>query len=290
MSSLALTNNAYLPSAPGDSLQAYLDRIHEIEILTPEQERGLAEDYRQHNDLEAARRLVMAHLRFVVMVSRNYQGYGLPLIDLIQEGNIGLMKAVKRFDPDRGVRLMTFAVHWIRAEIHEFILRNWRIVKIGTTKAQRKLFFNLRSMKKRLARLTGEEAREIAEDLDVPVGEVLKMDHRMSAHDVSIDVEPDDESENATPAFQLASSVPTPEEELIASEGDGGRLEQMRSALKNLDERSRDILMRRRMSETKTSLQELAAEYGISAERVRQIESRAIDRLRSELAPAALQQ
>ncbi len=274
-------------AGPLGSLDAYLERVSRIPVLTRDEERALAERFRSEEDLAAARQLVLSHLRFVVHIARGYSGYGLPVGDLIQEGNVGLMKAVKRFDPTVNVRLVSFAVHWIRAEIHEYVLRNWRLVKIATTKAQRKLFFNLRRMKKNLAWLTAEETAAVARDLGVTPAEVTEMEKRLSARDMSFDPTPEAEEEevyspaaylpapNADPAFQV--------EEAETSDDDSDRL---RGAMDRLDERARDIVQRRWMSEDKSTLHELADKYGISAERIRQIEASALGKLRGMMVPA----
>ncbi len=272
------------PSA--DSLDSYLTRIRETQILSIEEEHELAVRLRDHDDLEAARRLVMSHLRFVAHIARSYRGYGLPLNDLIQEGNIGLMKAVKRYDPDRKVRLVSFAVHWIRAEIHEFIIRNWRIVKVATTKAQRKMFFNLRSAKKRLGWFNQEEVNAVASDLGVTPEVVVEMESRLSGQDVAFDgVEPDD-SDNfvASPAAYLENKDLNPEQSLELVQTSNNNLQALHSALAGLDERSREILSKRWLVEDKATLHELAAEYGISAERIRQLEKNAIGKLKVAMA------
>jgi RNA polymerase sigma-32 factor len=237
---------------------------------------------REHNDLEAARTLVAHHLRFVVQVARGYRGYGLQLGDLIQEGNIGLMKAVKRFNPELGVRLVSFAVHWIRAEMHEFILRNWRIVKVATTKAQRKLFFNLRSAKKRLGWLNREEVEAVAGDLGVSADDVMEMEGRLSNQDVGFDLEADDDNETyVAPAAYLEDLRADPAQAAEQSDWDGYHSERLHSALNTLDERSRDILAKRWLADSKTTLTELADEYHVSAERIRQLENNAIKKLRT---------
>lgn len=267
---------------PIGSLDAYIQRVNQIPMLSAEEERECAERFHQDGDLDAARRLVLAHLRYVVRVARGYMGYGLPLNDLIQEGNIGLMKAVKRFDPEMGVRLVSFAVHWIKAEIHEFVLRNWRIVKIATTKAQRKLFFNLRQMKNRLGWFSSEEVDEVAKDLGVSREDVLVMEQRLNAMDSSFDAsvsEEDDESFKA-PSQYLYDANNDPAL-LIEKErtGELGR-EQLFFALERLDERSQDILQQRWLAENKATLHDLADKYGVSAERVRQLEKNAMKKLR----------
>jgi RNA polymerase sigma-32 factor len=248
---------------------------------------SLAKRLRDDGDVAAARALVLAHLRFVVHIARGYVGYGLPVSDLVQEGNIGLMKAVKRYNPDVGVRLVSFAVHWIRAEIHEYVLRNWRMVKVATTKAQRKLFFNLRRMKRNLGWLSADETRAVAGELGVSPREVTEMEQRLSAHDLSYDPVPrDDDEESMEPAAYLPAPDANPADQVEAA--DSGEVEgsQLVAAVQELDARSRDILQRRWIAEKKATLHELAAEYGVSAERIRQIEAAAITRLR-RLMPAA---
>jgi len=268
---------------PVGNLESYIHAIHAIPVLDVEQERSLAERLKYHDDLEAARQLILHNLRFVVKVARGYNGYGLPLSDLVQEGNVGLMKAVKRFDPEMNVRLISFAVHWIRAEIHEFILRNWKIVKIATTKAQRKLFFNLRSGKQRLGWLNHEEAQSMASDLGVTTAEVLEMEKRLSASDVSFDVSAEHDDEDAAsyaPSQYLAAESADPSERLEAEEWDDFTRERLQSALKGLDARSQDILASRWLVEEKATLHELAAKYNVSAERIRQLENAAVSKLR----------
>jgi len=270
---------------PAGSLETYIQSVNRIPMISAEEERRLAERYQFENDLDAARTLVMSHLRFVVRVARGYGGYGLPLADLIQEGNIGLMKAVKRFDPRIGVRLVSFAVHWIRAEIHEFILRNWRIVKIATTKAQRKLFFNLRSAKKRLGWLNSEEVDEVAKDLGVSSRDVLEMEKRLSHYDTSFDgPETDDDSDILAPVAYLEDKSAGPEEQLENEQLDGRHQETLQNAMASLDDRSRDIIARRWLTDNKATLHELAAEYDVSAERIRQIENNAMKKLRESFA------
>jgi len=275
-------------AGPIGSFDAYLERVSRVPVLSREREQELALRFRRDNDLAAARELVLSHLRFVVHVARGYAGYGLPMNDLVQEGNIGLMKAVKRFDPSIGVRLVSFAVHWIRAEIHEYVLRNWRLVKVATTKAQRKLFFNLRRLKKNLAWLSPEETRAVAEDLGVSPAEVSEMERRLSARDLSFDHGTDsDEEESYGPSAYLPSPDADPAEQAEQEEWTNSSAEQLSAAMQRLDDRSRTILQRRWMSEDKATLHELAGEYGVSAERIRQIEAGAITRLRALLpAPA----
>jgi RNA polymerase sigma-32 factor len=274
-------------AGPLGSLDAYLERVSRIPVLSREDERGLAERFRSEGDLEAARELVLSHLRFVVHIARGYSGYGLPMGDLIQEGNVGLMKAVKRFDPTLNVRLVSFAVHWIRAEIHEYVLRNWRLVKIATTKAQRKLFFNLRRLKKNLAWLSAEETLAVARDLGVSPGEVTEMEKRLAARDLSFDPAPEaDEEELYSPAAYLPAPDADPAEQVEDAESADDSSERLRGALGRLDARSRDIVQRRWMVEDKATLHELADKYGVSAERIRQIESSALGKLRGMMAAA----
>jgi RNA polymerase sigma-32 factor len=278
-----VSNNLPIPSALG-SLEAYISATHRVPMLTQEEEQELAEQLRQDNDLDAAKRLVLSHLRFVVHVARGYQGYGLPLGDLVQEGNIGLMKAVKRFDPTLGVRLVSFAVHWIRAEMHEFILRNWRIVKVATTKAQRKLFFNLRKSKKRLGWLTHDEAQTVAKELGVPLATVLEMESRLSGRDVGFDAPTDSNDDDAPPApvAYLVDHRADPYESLASNDHEENQLESLREGMSRLDQRSRDIITRRWLKDgEKATLQELADEYGVSAERIRQIEANAMKKMRA---------
>ncbi len=268
-------------SGPVGSLDAYISRVSQIPVLSKDEEVALATRFRAEGDLEAARQLVLAHLRFVVHIARGYLGYGLPMSDLVQEGNVGLMKAVKRFDPEVGVRLVSFAVHWIRAEIHEYVLRNWRLVKVATTKAQRKLFFNLRKMKKNLAWLSDSETHAVANDLGVEVSDVREMEQRLSARDMSFDPAPGaDDEESYSPAMYLPAGNADPAVEVEREEWDEDSTERLGAALNKLDERSRDILRRRWMTDDKATLHELAAEYGISAERVRQVEANAINKLK----------
>jgi RNA polymerase sigma-32 factor len=271
-----------LPSlAPGSSLEAYTRNVSRFPVLTAEQEKVLADRFYYENDLEAARELVLCHLRFVVHLARSYQGYGLNQADLIQEGTVGLMKAVKRFNPEVGVRLVSFAVHWIKAEMHEFILRNWRIVKVATTKAQRKLFFNLRSNKKRLGWLTSEEAKLVASELGVPTEEVTRMEGRLAASDMAFDGYVSDDSERAVaPVHFLARDASDPADLVAERDEYTQSSTKLTSALKDLDERSRDILQQRWLTDDKATLHELAALYDVSAERIRQIESSAIKKLK----------
>jgi len=275
-------------AVPSDSLESYLSAARNIPILSAEEERDLAVQLQEHGDLEAAQKLVLSHLRFVAHVARSYTGYGLALADLVQEGNIGLMKAVKRFDPTVGVRLISFAVYWIRAEIHEYILRNWRIVKIATTKAQRKLFFNLRSKKKKLGWFNDEEVNSVAEDLGVKRTDVLEMEKRLSGLDIGFDG-PDDNDENISPApaNYLEDNSLEPAQLIEQSNYAENQETRLYSALKDLDERSRDILQQRWLSDNKATLHELAARYSVSAERIRQLESNAIKKLRNVIGEAA---
>jgi RNA polymerase sigma-32 factor len=270
---------------PSGSIDAYISAAYQFPMLSAEEERDYALRLRQEGDLEAARYLVLSHLRFVVRVARGYSGYGLALNDLIQEGSVGLMKAVRRFDPDQGVRLVSFAVHWIRAEIHEFILRNWRIVKVATTKAQRKLFFNLRSAKKRLGWLNQQEVEDVAKDLGVKPSEVLEMESRLSSQDMAFDT-PDrgDEDMGTTPSAYLPDPRQEPAALLEKQDHEEKQQARLHAALNSLDERSRDILNARWLSETKETLHELADRYGVSAERIRQIEKNAMLKLRGQIA------
>lgn len=270
--------------APGQNLNAYIQSINGFAILSAEEEKEIAEDLFYRENLDAARRLVMAHLRFVVHIARSYSGYGLPEGDLIQEGNVGLMKAVKRFNPEKGVRLISFAVHWIKAEIHEFILRNWRIVKIATTKAQRKLFFNLRGQKKRLGWLTHEEAKAVAADLNVDVKHVQDMEGRLSAYDAAFDASNDDDDDSSylAPANMLEDKRYDPATMLEASDWEKTSVNNLEVALEQLDQRSRDILQQRWLEDdSKSTLHDLAAQYGVSAERIRQLEKNAMKKLKA---------
>lgn len=268
-------------------LASYFQNINHLPMLSVEEECDLATRYREKGDLEAARRLVLSHLRYVVRVARGLRGYGLPEADLIQEGNIGLMKAVKSFDPTRGVRLVSFAVHWIRAEIYDYILRNWRIVKVATTKAQRKLFFNLRKSRKRLGWLTQEEGDNLAENLNVKRETVDQMELRMSGTDIAFDMDNDSDDDTAyiAPAGYLQDMRFNPESLVTQADQEENRHEQLSDALASLDDRSRDIVMRRWLNEDKKpTLHELAKEYGVSAERIRQIEKKALDSMKNVLA------
>lgn len=274
--------------SPGRNIDAYVQTVSAIPILTAEEERELAERLHYQNDLEAARQLVMSHLRFVVHIARSYSGYGLPLGDLVQEGNVGLMKAVKRFDPTMGVRLVSFAVHWIKAEMHEFILRNWRIVKVATTKAQRKLFFNLRSQKKSLSWMTNDEVEAIAADLGVDAKVVRQMEGRMASTDTAFDLSgaDDDDSNYLAPAAYLEDQSADPALQLEESNWEQESQRRLLSAMEGLDERSRNILQRRWLSEEKATLHELAAEYKVSAERIRQLEKNAMKKIRGAMLQA----
>ena len=271
---------------PAGSLEAYIHSVNRVPMLSATEERSLATRFSETGDLDAARRLVTSHLRFVVRVARGYSGYGLAQADLIQEGNIGLMKAVKRFDPGVGVRLVSFAVHWIRAEIHEFILKNWRIVKIATTKSQRKLFFNLRSARKRLGWMNHGEVQAVARDLGVSPGDVLEMEKRMSAYDASFDgpvAGHDENREFHSPAAFLQDGREDPEHLVEAAQDERLVLGKLADSLKALDGRSKAIITQRWLNEEKKTLHELAGEYGISAERVRQLEQSALKKLRASL-------
>ena len=282
---LALRNQELMLAGPVGSLDAYIQAVGSVPVLSKEDEQALAIRFREEEDLDAARELVLAHLRFVVHIAKGYTGYGLPLSDLIQEGNVGLMKAVKRFDPGYDVRLVSFAVHWIRAEIHEFVLRNWRIVKVATTKAQRKLFFNLRKAKKNLAWLTFDETQAVAEDLGVSPQEVTEMEKRLHARDAIFDPAPDaDDERSFAPAAYLPSADSDPAKLVETADFNDDASQRMAAAIRTLDDRSRHIIASRWLSESKLTLHELADEYGISAERVRQVEANAIKKLRSAMA------
>src|SRR5690554_3126098 len=272
--------------SPGANLEAYVQSVNSIPLLSAEQERDLGERLYYHQDLDAARQMVMAHLRFVVHIARSYSGYGLPQGDLIQEGNVGLMKAVKRFNPEMGVRLVSFAVHWIKAEIHEYVLRNWRIVKVATTKAQRKLFFNLRSQKKRLAWLTNSEADAIADSLGVETREVREMESRLTGSDMSFDPADNDDDEGSylSPAHYLEDHSQDPALQLEAADSAESSNHSLHEALSQLDERSRDILQQRWLSDEKVTLHDLAAQYGVSAERIRQLEKNAMKKIKGSIA------
>ncbi|RPI14692.1 MAG: RNA polymerase sigma factor RpoH [Lysobacterales bacterium] len=283
--------NALVPRSPAElalvgpigSFDAYVDAVSRIPVLSREDESELARRFHAENDLDAARQLVLSHLRFVVHIARGYGGYGLPLGDLVQEGNVGLMKAVKRFDPAVGVRLVSFAVHWIRAEIHEYVLRNWRLVKIATTKAQRKLFFNLRKYKRSLGWLTAEETQAVARDLGVSTDEVTEMERRLASRDLSYDPAPDadDEEESYSPSAYLPAPDSDPAVAVERAEWDDDVSDRVAAAISHLDERSQSVIRARWMGEEKATLHELADRYGVSAERIRQIEANAIRKLRA---------
>jgi RNA polymerase sigma-32 factor len=300
---MALATKALVPVGAGGAvalhpgslgnLDAYITAVNRIPLLTAEEEVSLARRFRTNNDLEAAGKLVMSHLRLVVAVARNYLGYGLPHADLIQEGNIGLMKAVKRFDPERGVRLVSFALHWIKAEMHEYILRNWRLVKVATTKAQRKLFFNLRSMKPGLGTLTNDEVNNVAAALDVRPQDVIEMETRLSGGDIALEPRPDEAEEEFAPIAYLADSRSEPTEVLARRNLDVLQSDGIRRALDALDTRSRRIVEARWLDEDPdgnvgtATLHDLAKEFGVSAERIRQIEAKALKKMKSALADAA---
>ena len=270
----------YLPVSV-DNLDTYIRQVNSFPLLSAEQERELAVQFNNNNDLEAAQRLIMSNLRFVVSIARGYMGYGLPFNDLIQEGNIGLMKAVKRFSPDHDVRLISYAVHWIKAEIHEFVLRNWRIVKVATTKAQRKLFFKLRSSKKRLGWFNQEEVNDVANKLGVKPETVLEMESRLNAHDLAYDNPLDDDDDNHfAPAAYLSDMRADPAQQLEADDWSSQHENTMMSSLNNLDDRSRTIIQRRWLDDDKATLHELAEQYQVSAERIRQLENNALKKLR----------
>lgn len=273
-------------SMPTGNMESYINAAFQLPILTAEEEYELAKSWKEEQNLQAAQNLVMAHLRFVVRIAKGYSGYGLPHNDLVQEGTVGLMKAVRRFDPDMGVRLVSFAVHWIKAEMHEYILRNWRIVKIATTKAQRKLFFNLRSSKKRLGWFSQEEVEGVAEDLGVKPETVLEMEARLANADMAFDGAPDSDDEDnftAAPAAYLADMREEPAARLEEEDATAHQHKKLHTALVDLDDRSRDILQRRWLSEQKETLHDLAAEYGVSAERIRQIEKGAMNKLKTAM-------
>ena len=270
-------------TAPGVNLGAYINTVHQIPILTPEQEQELAHRYYDDGDVEAARLLVMSHLRFVIHIARSYSGYGLSQADLIQEGNVGLMKAVKRFDPSKNVRLVSFAVHWIKAEIHEFVIKNWRIVKVATTKAHRKLFFNLRSLKKSSNQLTLEEAEAIAKDLEVTVKQVFEMESRLTSYDASFELQDsDDDDGRYAPQLFLEDGI-DPAQVVEDADWEETTTTALHSAMDDLDERSRDIINQRWLAEQKSTLHDLAAQYNISAERVRQIEKNAMEKIKNAM-------
>ncbi len=278
---LPMTNQ--LPAVTGD-LNAYIRAVNNLPVLDFDEEQRLARELRDRSDLEAAQQLVMSQLRFVVHIARGYQGYGLPMADLVQEGNIGLMKAVKRFDPDVGVRLISFAVHWIRAEIHEYVIRNWRIVKVASTKAQRKLFFKLRSAKNRLGWFTRDEVEQVASDLGVEPDTVVEMESRLAGQDTPFDAPVDaDEEEQFSPASWLEHADADPAASAESADTAVHKHEQLQGALATLDERSRDILRERWLAENRTTLQELADRYGVSAERIRQLEANAMKKMRRSI-------
>ncbi|WP_373322176.1 MULTISPECIES: RNA polymerase sigma factor RpoH [Paraburkholderia] len=285
---LALANQSLLPGQLGN-IDAYIQAVNRIPMLTPQEERQFATEYREQNSLEGARRLVLSHLRLVVSIARNYLGYGLPHADLIQEGNIGLMKAVKRFDPEQNVRLVSYAMHWIKAEIHEYILRNWRMVKVATTKAQRKLFFNLRSHKQGLQSFTPEEIEGLAQELNVKREEVVEMETRLSGADIALESQSDDGEESFAPIAWLADSHSEPTAVLAARQNDRLQSDGIASALEALDARSRRIIEARWLNVDDdgsggSTLHELADEFGVSAERIRQIEASAMKKMRTTLA------
>ena len=288
MSQALVANNLPVPVftglSPIGSLESYIGAVHQIPVLSADDEQALARRFHEDEDLDAARELVHSHLRFVVHVARGYSGYGLQLGDLIQEGNIGLMKAVKRFDPDVGVRLVSFAVHWIRAEMHEFILKNWRIVKVATTKAQRKLFFNLRRSKTRLGWLNAAEVSAVAKDLNVSEREVLEMESRLSGRDIGFDAPADEDDDRAppAPAAYLIAREEDPAQAYERLDAAESRLDLLREGMARLDDRSRDIIQRRWLDpDAKVTLQELADEYGVSAERIRQVEANALKKMKA---------
>jgi RNA polymerase sigma-32 factor len=281
----SMTLPATLP--PISSIESYVAAVNAIPMLTQERETELGRRLKDGNDLAAARDLVLSHLRLVVSVARNYMGYGLPQADLIQEGNIGLMKAVKRFDSERGVRLASFAIHWIKAEIHEYILRNWRMVKIATTKAQRKLFFNLRSMKTRPAALTPTEVAQVAQTLNVKETDVIEMEQRLQGGDIALDPAPEDGEDAVSPIAFLADSAENPAQLYEREQGERLQSEGLAEALRSLDDRSRRIIEARWLAQGESStLHELADEFGVSAERIRQIEAKAMQKMKKIMAPA----
>ena len=288
MNDLAIKNEIQL-LGPIGSIEAYISIVNQAPVLTKEEEHALAVKFKENNDLDAARQLVLSQLRFVVHIARTYSGYGLPLADIIQEGNVGLMKAVKKFDPSKKVRLLSFAIYWIRAEIHEFVLKNWRIVKVATTKAQRKLFFNLRSKKKTLDWLTQEEAEKIAEDLNVEVKDVLHMENRLTSHDSAFDAPAgsDDEGDILSPSQYLEDKSSSPEILVEAQEVSDHNSQELSMALSSLDDRSKDIIARRYLADEKETLHDLADEYNVSAERIRQIENGALKKLKAAMSNAA---
>ncbi len=281
---MATTYSTTLPAVSASGFDAYLQTIRNIEILTPEQELEIANDYYHNDSVDSARKLILSHLRFVVHIARSYGGYGLPLADLVQEGNVGLMKAVKRFNPTMGVRLVSFAVHWIKAEIHEYVLKNWRMVKIATTKAQRKLFFNLRSKKKGMGWLSNDEVSSIASDLGVAEKDVREMENRLTSVDTSVDPLIDDNDDTNFPAqVYLIDQSQDPAQNMEESNWQNHMQTKLHAAVAQLDDRSRDIIVQRwlRTDEEKLTLHDLADKYNISAERVRQIEERAMNNIRT---------
>jgi RNA polymerase sigma-32 factor len=284
MSHALVANNLPIPSTLG-SMEAYIGAVHQIPVLSAEDEQRLARRLREHDDIAAAQELILSHLRFVIHVARGYSGYGLQLADLVQEGNIGLMKAVKRFDPSIGVRLVSFAVHWIRAEMHEYIIKNWRIVKVATTKAQRKLFFNLRKRKTRLGWLNAAEVSAVAKDLNVSEREVLEMESRLSGRDIGFDAPDDADDDHAPPApahYLVARDADDPAAAYESANDEDNQLELLREGMAALDARSRDIIKRRWLdADSKVTLQELADEYGVSAERIRQVEANALKKMKA---------
>ena len=287
MSTELVTTANTMPALAGSSnLDAYIQAARSVPILTAEEEYQLAQDLQENGNIESAQKLVLPHLRFVIKIANNYAGYGLPIADLIQEGSIGLMKAVKRFRPEVGVRLVSFAVHWIKAEIHEFILKNWRIVKVATTKAQRKLFFKLRSQKKRLGWFKDEEITDVAETLGVSRENVIEMERRLNNYDIGFDPATDEDEDNAylAPANSLVSDIPSPDRLLEAQDTEQNNHQVLTEALENLDDRSKAIVTRRWLTEPKATLHELADEYGVSAERIRQIESNAFKTIKGSFA------
>jgi RNA polymerase sigma-32 factor len=284
-----MTGTALVFPSPASlgNLDHYIQAVNRFPLLSAEQELALGRSLVRDNDLDAAQQLVLSHLRLVVAVSRKYMGYGLPQADLIQEGNIGLMKAVRRFDPERGVRLVSFALHWIRAEIHEYVLRNWRLVKVATTKAQRKLFFNLRRLKTRSAALSTKEALAIAKDLGVKPEEVFEMETRLTGRDIALDPQPDEEGDAITPVAYLTDTENEPVQLLVRAETESNQAEGLKRALATLDDRSRRIIEARWLVEKEpATLQKLAAEYGVSAERIRQIEGKALKSMRAQMGAA----
>ncbi|MFI0412879.1 MAG: RNA polymerase sigma factor RpoH [Candidatus Thiodiazotropha sp.] len=280
-----MSNENALTALPSGSMDAYISAAFQLPMLSAEEEKSLAVRLRDHKDLQAAQTLITSHIRFVVRIARNYSGYGLALPDLIQEGTVGLMKAVKRFDPDMGVRLVSFAVHWIKAEIHEYILKNWRIVKVATTKAQRKLFFNLRSSKKRLGWFSKEEVNDVAQDLGVKPETVMEMESRLSGKDIAFDgpMQEDDDQVTATPAGYLSDMRMEPASLLESSDSESQMKQRLVNAMQDLDERSREILQARWLGDKKSTLHELAERFQVSAERIRQIEKNAMKKLKTQL-------